>query len=208
MKHSYHNTSDETPNKLLIAAVELFGKHGFEAVSVSDLLGHANISNRSAINYYFGGKQELYARAFEYACSVSEGDFPFPDESESSHSSREKLYEFVHVMLQRFLTPVKEEAAMLMARELASPSKALDKWVSHLVEPIRNKLDDLLIQLMPGKTYEERHLVGFSIMGQCLFYRHDRAVIERLAGSKWLKTLTAKKLARHSTDFSLAGMRP
>jgi len=58
---------------------------------------------------------------------------------------------------------------------------------------------------MPSR---ECHLVGFSIMGQCLFYRHDRAVIERLAGSKWLKTLTAKKLARHITDFSLAGMQP
>jgi len=58
---------------------------------------------------------------------------------------------------------------------------------------------------MPSR---ECHLVGFSIMGQCLFYRHDRAIIERLAGSKWLKTLTAKKLARHITDFSLAGMQP
>jgi hypothetical protein len=31
-------------------------------------------------------------------------------------------------------------------------------------------------------------------------------VIERLAESKWFKTMTAKKLARRFSDFSFAGM--
>lgn len=51
----------------------------------------------------------------------------------------------------------------------------------------------------------ERH-VAFSILGRYLFRYHYCAVIERLAESKWFKTMTAKKLARRFSDFSFAEM--
>ena len=53
----------ETRQRLLDAGVRLFAEHGFRSVSVRDLCTEANV-NIAAINYHFGGKQELYEAIF------------------------------------------------------------------------------------------------------------------------------------------------
>lgn len=54
----------ETRRRLLDAGVRLFAEHGFRSVSVRDLCTEAG-ANIAAINYHFGGKQELYEAIFD-----------------------------------------------------------------------------------------------------------------------------------------------
>ena len=48
---------------MLQAAVEVFSEVGYEAATVRQLCERAGAKNIAAVNYYFGGKEKLYAEA-------------------------------------------------------------------------------------------------------------------------------------------------
>ena len=64
MKISHDNTiSSDTKsvrNRLLDAAEEFFSGRGFDGTSIRDLAAAADC-NIASVNYYFGGKDKLYA---------------------------------------------------------------------------------------------------------------------------------------------------
>ena len=55
--------SEDARNRLLDAAEKLFCEKGFHAVSVRELTAEANC-NIAAVNYHFGGKENLYSEMF------------------------------------------------------------------------------------------------------------------------------------------------
>lgn len=61
-----YSTSVATKNALIMAAGELFAKHGFKAVSVREIVKKAG-ENIGAIKYHFGGKDGLLEAAIDYA---------------------------------------------------------------------------------------------------------------------------------------------
>lgn len=54
----------DSKQKILNAAVKLFARKGFDAVSIREICKEAEI-NLCMISYYFGGKQELYNAIIE-----------------------------------------------------------------------------------------------------------------------------------------------
>ncbi|AQS69723.1 TetR/AcrR family transcriptional regulator [Streptomyces pactum] len=57
-------TKEFDPDAALRAALELFWRRGYEATSMSDLVGHLGIG-RASIYATFGNKRELYLKALE-----------------------------------------------------------------------------------------------------------------------------------------------
>lgn len=57
--------------KMLHAALVVFGKHGFDGATTRMLAQEANM-NLGAIPYYFGSKEDLYAEAADYLASFIE----------------------------------------------------------------------------------------------------------------------------------------
>lgn len=53
------NYGDRVRQALLDSAEELFAQHGIDAVSNRRIAEHAGNSNHSAVNYHFGGRDEL-----------------------------------------------------------------------------------------------------------------------------------------------------
>src|SRR5438445_6310229 len=51
--------SSATKGKILDAAESLFMEHGFEATSLRQITAAASV-NLAAVNYHFGGKEELF----------------------------------------------------------------------------------------------------------------------------------------------------
>lgn len=58
---SVNEINQNTEEKILNVAAELFARKGFDGVSIREICRSANI-NISMISYYFGGKKELYER--------------------------------------------------------------------------------------------------------------------------------------------------
>ncbi len=58
-------TEKDTKQKILEAASILFAQNGFSGASIRDIAAKADV-NLAAINYHFGGKDNLYWKVFEY----------------------------------------------------------------------------------------------------------------------------------------------
>ena len=55
--------AEATRERILLAAQKLFSEKGFDATSVRDITTEAGC-NVAAVNYHFGGKENLYVVAF------------------------------------------------------------------------------------------------------------------------------------------------
>lgn len=55
----------DTELTLLEAAIELYGKHGTQGVSLNQIRKHAQVANEAAIRYYFRNKQGLLSRSLD-----------------------------------------------------------------------------------------------------------------------------------------------
>lgn len=198
-------TPDDTRERLISAAGEIFAEHGFRAATVRDICSRAK-ANVAAINYYFGDKLGLYIEAVQAAhCGGQEMLDPnWP----TGMSPEEKLRVFVGQWLKHFFDDRRPAwHAQLMMREMAEPTEACVKLVEAYIRPMAGTLHDILNELVPETvTQDERWLIGFSIVGQCLFYKVHRPVIELLYGCERYSQLSVDALAEHIVRFSLAAL--
>ena len=194
-------TIDDTRQRLLEAAEEVFADKGFKAASIREICAKAG-ANIAAVNYHFGDKERLYIEAVKYAHrSCIEGE-PFPEWGPETPPVQ-MLRDFVRVMVTRVLAPQSPSSTQLMMREMAQPTAACAAVVQEYIQPMAQKLGTILALLMPGSSKQEQTLVAFSIVGQSLFYRHHRAVAERLVGEEEFRRFDVDVVANHVTDFTL-----
>jgi AcrR family transcriptional regulator len=197
--------TDDTRQRLIEAAGEVFAEHGFRAATVRDICARAR-ANLAAVNYHFGDKFGLYVEAVQAAhCGNTEMLNPhWP----AGMDARTKLRVFIREWLKHFLDERRPAwQAKLMLREMAEPTEACAKLVEAYIRPMAQSLHDILIELLPAEvTEEDRWLIGFSIVGQCLFYKVHRPVAELLFGKEKYHELDLDRLSEHIGRFSLAAL--
>jgi AcrR family transcriptional regulator len=198
---------DVTRVRLLEAAEDVFAEKGFEAATTREICERAQVKNTGAINYYFQNKERLYAEAVKYAMRTCAKDAPIPVWPPGT-APIQKLRDFIRMMLGRLLEIPKESSMALMTRELTrlSPTPLMREAVHENIKPMADVLGHVLAELVPDMPLEQRVLVGFSVMGQCLFYRQSRAISEILFGNKATKNFDVDYLANHVADFTLAAL--
>lgn len=162
------------------------------------------MKNIGAVNYYFGGKENLYAEVVANALRCCSEGMPFPEWV--TESPTQKLHNFVRVMMSRLLRSPRLSAMQLMMREFSQPSPACRTAVLQHIQPICDRLRIILAELLPDVADEQSWLIGFSLMGQCLYYRQNRAVAEILIGKDEFERLDADRLAEHISQFTLSAL--
>jgi len=200
MRHS----ADDTRQRLLEAAGEVFGCKGYKAATVREICARAG-TNLAAVNYHFGDKQALYVEAVRHAHFG--GDDPLPSFAPDT-PPEQKLREHVRQMLTRLLGrrgPAWH--AQLMAREMAEPTEACVAMVAERVRARLRALDEVLCELMPaGSSAMERHLVSFGIIGQCFYLKIHQPIATHLVGAEELAMYDIPRLTDHVTRFALAAL--
>ncbi|MFO1021402.1 MAG: CerR family C-terminal domain-containing protein [Planctomycetales bacterium] len=198
-------TTEDTRERLIHAAGEIFAEKGFRSTTVREICDRAN-ANLAAVNYHFGDKFQLYLAAVEQAhcCPVQFQNVEWP----AHFTVREKLHAFVETMLANHLDAQRPEwHNKLMLRELSDPTAACAQLVDAHIRPSANILWKILEELRPEEmTEEEGWLVGFSIVGQCLFYKINKPIAALLMGRDKFDQVTIQQLADHITRFSLAAL--
>ena len=200
---------DATRTRLLEAAGHVFAEHGFERATIREICGRAK-ANIALVKYYFGGKDGLYADVLAHGARQSINAFP-PDLGLSATPSPEdRLHAFIHSFLCRLLKTDQQAGwyATLCAQEMIVPTAALNRVVQDVIRPLAERLNVIVKQLTPKASAEQIRRCSLSIVGQCLFYRHSRPVIERLYGVQRYADADITRLADHITQFSLAALRP
>ena len=197
--------SEDTKQRLIAAAGEIFAEQGFRAATVRDICTQAK-ANVAAVNYYFGDKMELYVEAVQ-AAHCTPPDL-MNDEWPAGISPEEKLRFFIDRMLKHLLDDQRPAwHAQLMMREMAEPTEACVKLVEAYIRPLAEKLRGILGEMLPAATSDgELWLIGDSIIGQCLFHKVQRPIIRLLMGPEKFDLVTVKILGEHITRFSLAAI--
>lgn len=197
----------DTRERLLEAAGEVFAERGFRAATVREIsrLAHANVA---AVNYYFGDKEMLYTAVLEYCFRSAVKKYP-PDLGLSEEATTE---ERLHAFVLSFLYRVLDEGrpawhGRLMAREIAEPTKALDHLVVTVIRPLHERLGVIVRELLgtvPSEQFIRRCVL--SVIGQILFYHYCRPTLGRLYAEEFERR-GIDSLARHITRFSLNALR-
>jgi TetR/AcrR family transcriptional regulator, regulator of cefoperazone and chloramphenicol sensitivity len=200
---------DDTENRLLQAAGELFAEKGFDGTSVREICQRADAGNVAAVNYYFRDKERLYIEAVKSACSRQDQNFPFPDWPPGT-SPQKKLRDFIRVLTDRMFGNSPPWARRLFLRELSHPTAACAEFVQKIIRPNSELLNSILKELLPKVPARKRRLIAFSIVGQCFFHRFAQPIVTQLVGEDEARNYDSALLAEHIAEFSLAalGMGP
>lgn len=198
--------ADDTKSRLLDAAGAVFAEKGFEAATVREICQAAG-ANIAAVNYYFGDKERLYIEAVREAYCAREENAPMPAWTEQT-DPRTKLHDFVSTFLRRLLADGRPAWHLGLAlRELAHPTAACVEIVRDYIRPMAEILRAIVAELAPADAdTAHRHLLCFSIVGQCLFYHVHKAIIRELVGEEEYATYDVERLADHISLFTLAAL--
>jgi len=201
-------SNDLSRNRLLLAAVEVFAERGFRDATVRDICAKAEV-NPAAVNYYFGGKEKLYAEALDFAFRQANALYPLREATDASLPPEVRLAGFIHVILRKLL----DESALghhsrLIAREITDPSNALDGIIQSAILPQFDLLRELMPTLLgPGLSERETDRFVLSIIGQCLVYKHSRSIIDRICPEVVANPEEIERTAEHIAKFSLAAIK-
>jgi AcrR family transcriptional regulator len=199
---------ERTRERLLDAAGEVFAERGFRRATVREICRRAHV-NIASVNYYFKGKEDLYADVLEFAYRQARQKYPDDDPTGREETPERRLSRFVRTFLLRILDEGRPAwFGKLMAREIVEPTGALDRVIERSIRPLHGLLGGLVREVLGmGAPPEEIRRHVFSILGQCLFYRHGRHVIAKLYPEVRIDAVEIERIADHIASVALGALR-
>jgi AcrR family transcriptional regulator len=200
--------NEQTCDRLLQSAVEVFAERGFKDATVRDICARAGV-NVASVNYYFRSKEALYREALAFAFREADRKYPQDAAANPELPPEERLRQFILAMVHRLM----DDSHLgfhgrLIAREIADPTVALDHIVETVMRPRFLALRDILPRLAgPGWDPADIDRLVHNIIGQCLVYRHSRPLIERLCPEIIAGPEAVERTAELIVRFSLAALR-
>jgi TetR/AcrR family transcriptional regulator, regulator of cefoperazone and chloramphenicol sensitivity len=182
---------ERTRDSLIDAALDLFGTRGYDAASTREIARHAN-ANIASISYHFGGKEGL-----RRACARHVADFismvtskgfteygTSPNTPPDQEKAKRKLINFVDATVRTLLLEARAERIVrFMLREIVNPSEAFTIVYTMIIEPTHKRLCNLWAQATGEDSNSETvRLAVFAIMGQAIYFRIGRIIVERRMG--------------------------
>ena len=210
IKQAETNTPNKigTEERLLEAAGEIFAEFGYRSATVRQICEKAK-ANLAAVNYYFRDKDGLYLAVMRYLHTTGTDIYPPSLGLTPGANAEHKLHAFIRSLLNRLLGEGRPSWHMkLAARELIEPTRALDVIVEEAIRPLSQELEMIIRELLGAEADDEMvRLSMLSVVSQCGFYHHSKAVISRLYPMQKFGSHDIERLARHITEFSLAAMK-
>lgn len=207
VKNKHNN--DLTRDRILDEAEKLFADHGFDAVSVRQITAQAN-AHLAAVNYHFGGKQNLYLAVFR------ERWLPRSRRVVSKLEELEKrgnisLEEAVRTLAEAFLLGFSDDEERmrhhkLIHMEMDHPSEVLGTIFRESTEPAFNIMQRLLSARLPKSISPEKlFMCMLSIFAQVLHFSFGRGMVEHFTGLSYDEK-SLEMVTDHIVEFSLSGL--
>ena len=213
----------DTKERLLRAAVEVFGAKGFLSATVREICQAADV-NVAAVNYHFGDKEQLYATVlrFIFETYATRRDPELTAiAADRTRSAEERLRAHILVGVKQTYDkecggcctcdkPEANECApySIFLLEMAHPSPYLDEVVQAYIRPDSDQLLDILNDYFGGKASEELLAnCANSVWGQILHQAMCWPIDQRLKSNATLQSIDPDALAEHICQLTLGGLR-
>ncbi|WP_425100188.1 CerR family C-terminal domain-containing protein [Tropicibacter sp. S64] len=188
-----------TPKALLDAALDLFGRKGFDATSTREIAAQAQ-TNIASIAYHFGGKQGLHeACAAEVARRLAEAAALGPLPQSLPAAQAINLLEALLRRMVYFLLLGEPGAPVVpfILREMSSGSSAaLDVLYDRVIAHKHRELCHLWAAATGQDAGSpQTRLAVFAALGQVIYFRIGLPVIRRRMGWDTLGPTEAKAIA-------------
>jgi AcrR family transcriptional regulator len=212
-------SSQDSRERLLEAAIILFAQKGFDGVGTRELALKAQ-ANSALVQYYFGSKEGLYAAALKFLFDKGPDAVrnlatpPDPDAPEARTEAVACLKSYVRAFLEdlfacrdpeHFSQEMHSASHLFWTRELMEPAPGRVELILAHIRPHVDYLTACLRVLRPELDPEEQFLMGSSIHAQIMFFHRDMPMIALLRGAPY-GPQDIDRLTRHITDFSLRGL--
>jgi AcrR family transcriptional regulator len=208
MKGRAKSGDGDPKQRLLKSGEQLFALVGYRHATIREICERANV-NVAMVNYYFGGKEQLYRAVLEYSLGQSLWRHVPPSQALNQTPAEERLRSWVEGLLSHVLEDGGASwNGRLMAREMAEPTFALEIVVDKVIRP-RAEAAKAIVRALLGPAASDDDVLWYeqSIVAQCLHYRHNRAILDRLHPSLRCRPEDIATLADHITHFSLGALR-
>jgi len=200
--------------RLLRAAADLFAEHGYERTSIREItrLAHCNVAS---INYYFGGKEQIYTEVFRQRLQpVTQRRLAVIRQLMEKRKNSLGLRELLGAFANAFIEPLMEfdhtrgrQMMLLMMREMIDPHLPVGMLLNEVVAPLEELMLQALRQVCPGIPDRQARLSLHSVMGQLLhMLKLQRLFFDpRLSGRDLMVDL--ETMVEHIVEFSVGGFQ-
>jgi TetR/AcrR family transcriptional regulator, regulator of cefoperazone and chloramphenicol sensitivity len=184
---------DTTRYALIAAAIDTFGRDGFDAASTRAIAKAAGV-NQALIGYHFRGKSGLYLAALQHiADTVGQRVGPLLDAVEAELQAAieketrrgvEHWLAQLHRLTDAFVVVLTSEEsgawARLILREQQDPSEGFDVLYEGIMQRVLGIISRLVGRIGAiDPSSRQAVLLAITIMGQVLVFRAARAAVMR-----------------------------
>jgi len=201
---------NETCERLLAAAERLFAERGFEATSVRDITTEAGC-NVAAVNYHFGGKENLYRESFRALLAELRSRRIERIRRDLEATPEMGLEGFLESFANAFVEPLADEsrgrlAMAFFAREMVDRHLPGELFVEEFVRPLLEVSAVALDRVGPPMDSMTQRLCLMSVVGQLIhaLRAHQHFVP---SGSSSVVPPDLREQVRHIVRFSAGGIR-
>jgi len=162
----------ETHERILDAAQMLFAEKGFDATSVRDITTNAGC-NVAAVNYHFGGKDNLYLESFRTMLGALRDQRLAVLGKLMQQTPPPSLEDFLETFAEGFLDPLVDESRgrlflAFVSREIFDPRLPPSVFLGEFIHPLLERAMVALDRIVPSMEPDAARLCVMSLVGQLL----------------------------------------
>lgn len=179
--------AEATRRALVLAALQLFGRQGYDGTSTREIAAAAS-ANIGSIAYHFGSKEGLRLAAADYIVETIQaiaaqafGSMAPAPQTVTPQEAEAQIDAAVERMVAFMVArPEAGEIVQFVLRELSTPTDALDRIYSGVFEPVHRRLCALWGAATGEPAESERtRITVFMMIGQVVYFRIARAAVLR-----------------------------
>jgi len=197
--------------RLLDAAEAIFAERGFDGTSIRELAAAARC-NIAAVNYHFGGKENLYLELWRrYLISMRETRLAAIQMAMERAPAEGALENLLRAFANAFVEPLIDHSRAqrfmkLMAREMLDQHLPADMFVAEVIVPTLNAMRQAFAGICPDLHPSRVRLVVYSIVAQLMHAAHMKGMFDHTNSPEFPK-FDLTEAIEHVVRFSAAGIR-
>ncbi len=211
-------SGETTRQRLIDAALQVFGEFGFEGASTRMLADKAD-ANLAAIPYHFGSKEGLYCAAAQYIVDrMAQHTAPLLEQIEHAlrngplprNQALELMHNYTDTLVAILVGSSEADGwAAFIMREQLQPGAAFDVLYEGMMRRVGDAGAGLLASILKrSRSDPSINLRAIAILGQILVFRNCRQTALRSLGWKEFSVERLEQiqsLIREHVDLILAG---